>query len=81
MSDESYYWLWSERLAASYFDNPAGVAFMVRASTALGGRGEVGVRWLNAALGVAAVYLVYVLGVRLCGAGFGCRGRVGRVVR
>jgi 4-amino-4-deoxy-L-arabinose transferase-like glycosyltransferase len=65
LSDESYYWLWSERLAASYYDNPAGVAVMVRASTALGGQGEAGVRWLNAALGVGAVYLLYALGLQL----------------
>jgi 4-amino-4-deoxy-L-arabinose transferase-like glycosyltransferase len=38
---------------------------MVRASTALGGQGEVGVRWLNAALGVGAVYLLYALGLQL----------------
>lgn len=65
LGDESYYGLWSERLAASYYDNPAGVAWMVRASTALGGQGEAGVRWLNAALGVGAVYLAYALGARL----------------
>jgi len=65
IGDESYYWLWSQRLAPAYFDNGAGVAFVVRASTALGGQSEAGIRWLNAALGVGAVYLAYVLGARL----------------
>jgi hypothetical protein len=31
----------------------------------LGGQSEAGIRWLNAALGVGAVYLSYALGVRL----------------
>jgi 4-amino-4-deoxy-L-arabinose transferase-like glycosyltransferase len=65
IGDESYYWLWSEHLAPAYFDNPAGVAFVVRASTALGGQGEVGIRWLNATLGVVAVCLVYAVGTLL----------------
>jgi len=65
IGDESYYWLWSKRLAPAYFDNPAGVAFVVRASTALGGQGEVGIRWLNALLGVVAVCLVYAVGAQL----------------
>ena len=63
--DESYYWLWSERLAPSYYDNPAGVAWMVRLSTLIGGQGEAGIRWLNALLGVAAVFLAYRIGARL----------------
>jgi 4-amino-4-deoxy-L-arabinose transferase-like glycosyltransferase len=65
IGDESYYWLWSERLAPAYLDNAAGVAFAVRASTALGGQSEVGIRWLNALLGVGAVPLLYALGVQL----------------
>jgi 4-amino-4-deoxy-L-arabinose transferase-like glycosyltransferase len=65
IGDESYYWLWSERLAPAYFDNAAGVALVVRASTALGGQSEVGIRWLNALLGVGAVSLLYVLGAQL----------------
>ncbi|UCC61500.1 MAG: glycosyltransferase family 39 protein, partial [Anaerolineae bacterium] len=65
IGDESYYWLWSERLALSYYDNPAGVALMVRLSTWIGGQGEAGIRWLNALLGVGAVFLVYQVGARL----------------
>lgn len=65
IGDESYYWLWSERLAPAYFDNPAGVALLVRLSTLLGGGSEVGIRWLNAGLGVCAVLLAYAVGARL----------------
>jgi 4-amino-4-deoxy-L-arabinose transferase-like glycosyltransferase len=65
IGDESYYWLWSERLAPSYFDHPAGVAVMVRLSTLALGRGEAGIRWLNASLGLASVLLSYAIGARL----------------
>jgi hypothetical protein len=69
LGDESYYWLWSERLAPAYFDNPAGVAFAVRLSTLLGGSSEQGIRWLNAGLGLAAVLLAYAIGARLFSSG------------
>jgi 4-amino-4-deoxy-L-arabinose transferase-like glycosyltransferase len=65
IGDESYYWLWSTHLAPSYLDNPAGTAVMVRLSTALAGEGEVGIRWLNAVLGAAAVWLAYTVGAQL----------------
>ncbi len=65
IGDESYYWLWSKHLAPSYLDNPAGTALMVRLSTSLGGEGEAGIRWLNAVLGAAAVWLAYVVGAQL----------------
>ncbi|MBN1641591.1 MAG: glycosyltransferase family 39 protein [Anaerolineae bacterium] len=65
IGDESYYWLWSKHLALSYYDNPAGVALLVRLSTLLGGESEAGIRWLNAALGTGAVWLSYLLARRL----------------
>ena len=65
ISDESYYWLWSQRLDWAYYDHPAGIALLVRASTALGGPGEVGVRWLNGLLGIGCVLLTYRLGRRM----------------
>ncbi|MBN1936742.1 MAG: glycosyltransferase family 39 protein [Anaerolineae bacterium] len=67
LPDEAYYWLWSQRLAPAYFDNAAGVAWLIRASTLIGGASEWGVRWLNAALGAAAVGLSYLIGARLFG--------------
>lgn len=33
--DEAYYWEWSRRLAAGYFDHPPGIAYTIAAGTAL----------------------------------------------
>ncbi len=65
IGDESYYWLWSQHLDWAYYDHPAGIALLVRASTALGGPSEAGVRGLNALLGVGCVFLTYQLGRRM----------------
>jgi 4-amino-4-deoxy-L-arabinose transferase-like glycosyltransferase len=65
IGDESYYWLWSQRLDWAYFDHPAGVAVLTWLSTALLGQAEAGVRWLNALLGLGCVPLIYALGVRM----------------
>jgi 4-amino-4-deoxy-L-arabinose transferase-like glycosyltransferase len=62
--DEAYYLLWSDRLAPAYHDHPAGIALLLKASTALGGRSEAGVRWLNALLSVLCVPLIYAVGRR-----------------
>ncbi|MGQ9489725.1 MAG: ArnT family glycosyltransferase [Anaerolineae bacterium] len=63
-ADEAYYLLWAQRLAPAYFDHPAGIAFLIHLSTALGGGNELGVRWLNALLSAACVPLSYVMGSR-----------------
>ena len=65
IGDESYYWLWSRHPDWSYYDHPAGVAMLIRASTRLGGPTPWGVRWLNALLGVACVILTWLVGERL----------------
>ena len=65
IGDESYFWLWSRHLDWAYFDHPAGVALTVWLSTAIGGMGETGVRWLNAGLGVACSVLTYSLGAKM----------------
>lgn len=65
LGDESYYWLWSQRLDWAYFDHPAGVAVLTWLSTALGGQSEAGIRWLNALLGLGCVPLAYALGARM----------------
>src|SRR6267378_3769554 len=48
--DEAHYWMWSERLAPAYFSKGPGVAFAIRAGTALFGAnaGWWGVIALNA---------------------------------
>src|SRR6266404_9037874 len=33
--DEAHYWMWSERLAPAYFSKGPGIAFAIRASTAI----------------------------------------------
>jgi len=65
IGDEAYYWLWSRRLDWAYYDHPAGVAWLIRASTSLGGQTAFGIRWLNAALGVLCVALLYRVGARM----------------
>jgi 4-amino-4-deoxy-L-arabinose transferase-like glycosyltransferase len=62
IGDESYYWLWSRNLDWAYYDHPAGVALLVRASTALAGSGHWGIRWLNALLGGGCVLLTFRVG-------------------
>jgi 4-amino-4-deoxy-L-arabinose transferase-like glycosyltransferase len=62
--DEAYYLLWADRLAPAYHDHPAGIALLLKMSTALGGRSEAGVRWLNALLSLACVPLIYAVGRR-----------------
>lgn len=59
--DEAYYWEWSRRLAAGYFDHPPGIPLLVRAGTTLTGVSSFGVRLfpvvagLMAAIGATAV--------------------------
>jgi len=53
--DEAYYYLWGQHLDWSYYDHPAGVALLVRASTAVAGSSEFGIRWLNAITGLLSV--------------------------
>lgn len=55
--DETYYWEWSRRLAAGYFDHPFGIALLIRAGTSL---------W--SALGLDVSALAVRLGPVLAGA-------------
>ena len=65
--DEAQYWLWSRRLAFGYFSKPPMIAWLIRATTALGGEAEPWVR-LSAPLchAVAALALERA-GTRLYG--------------
>src|SRR5260370_31430487 len=45
--DEAHYWMWSERLAPAYFSKGPGIAFVMRASTAIFGANEFGVRFFS----------------------------------
>ncbi|WP_337172123.1 glycosyltransferase family 39 protein [Gemmatimonas aurantiaca] len=44
LPDETYYWEWSRRLAAGYFDHPPGIAGLIAIGTALAGPTVAGVR-------------------------------------
>ena len=46
VQDETYYWQWSRFLAPSYYDQGPGIAYVIRASTALLGNTPLGVRAL-----------------------------------
>jgi Dolichyl-phosphate-mannose-protein mannosyltransferase len=63
--DEAYYALWSRSLAFGYLDHPPMVAFLIRASTALFGGSELGVRALSLLLVGALPALVAVIAWRL----------------
>ena len=60
--DEAYYWVWSQRLAAGYFDHPPAIAWVIRAGTALLGDTERGVRLGGILLGGAAALLAAPVG-------------------
>jgi hypothetical protein len=63
--DEAHYWMWSERLAPSYFSKGPGVAFVIRSSTAIFGATEFGVRFWSPILGAATSLLIYYFTRRL----------------
>src|SRR5205823_13994307 len=63
--DEAHYWMWSERLAPAYFSKGPGVAFAIRASTALFGRTEFGVRFFSPILAAGTSLLLFYFCRRL----------------
>jgi hypothetical protein len=65
--DEAYYTLWSRSLAFGYLDHPPMVALFIRASTALFGDSEFGVRALSLLLVGALPALVALIAWRLFG--------------
>ena len=52
--DEAYYWEWSRRLAAGYFDHPPGISVLIRGGTALLGAIALGVRLMPVLAGFVA---------------------------
>src|SRR5437868_3784308 len=57
--DEAHYWMWSDRLAPAYFSKGPGIALAIRASTALFGPTEFGIRFWSPILGAATLLLLY----------------------
>src|SRR5216110_1303616 len=69
--DEAHYWMWSERLAPAYFSKGPGIAFAIRASTALFGANEFGVRFFSPILAAGTSLIVFYFARRLFSANAG----------
>jgi 4-amino-4-deoxy-L-arabinose transferase-like glycosyltransferase len=65
--DEAYYTLWSRALSFGYLDHPPMVALLIRASTALFGGSEIGVRALSLGVVGAMPALIALIAWRLFG--------------
>src|SRR5437899_13067025 len=63
--DEAHYWMWSERLAPAYFSKGPGIAFAIRAGTALFGANEFGVRFFSPVLSAGTSLLLFYFARRL----------------
>jgi hypothetical protein len=75
--DEAHYWMWSERLAPAYFSKGPGIAFAIRASTAVFGANEFGVRFFSPLLAAGTSLLLFYFARRLFGATAGLWAVVG----
>jgi hypothetical protein len=65
--DEAHYWLWSGRLAPAYFTKGPAIAFVMRASTAIFGSNEFGVRFFSPIFAAGTTLLLFYFGRRLFG--------------
>src|SRR2546430_15671928 len=63
--EEAHYWMWSERLAPAYFSKGPGIAFAMRASTAVFGANEFGVRFFSPVLAAGTSLPLFYFGRRL----------------
>src|SRR4030095_4025520 len=75
--DEAHYWMWSERLAPAYFSKGPGIAFAIRASTAVFGANEFGVRFFSPLLAAATSLLLFYFARHLFGATAGLWAVIG----
>ncbi len=65
--DEAYYYVWADHiqpgnLELSFYDHPPGLAYVLKLSVLFFGDSVFGVRALFTVIGVANIYLIYVLG-------------------
>ena len=65
--DEMYYWEWSRRLAAGYFDHPPAIAWLIRAGSGVLGDSALGVRLFAVGCGLLTVAAVGAIAARLAG--------------
>src|SRR5256712_6650294 len=63
--DEAHYWMWSERLAPAYSSKGPAIAFVIRASTAVFGANEFGVRFFSPLLAAGTSLLLFYFARRL----------------
>jgi 4-amino-4-deoxy-L-arabinose transferase-like glycosyltransferase len=63
--DEAHYWMWSERLAPAYFSKGPAIAFVIRASTAVFGSNEFGVRFFSPLFAAGTSLLLFYFARRL----------------
>src|SRR5213075_3252859 len=63
--DEPHYWMWSDRLAPAYFSKGPAIAFVIRASTAIFGSNEFGVRFFSPVLAAGTSVLLFYFARRL----------------
>ncbi len=63
--DEAHYWMWSERLAPAYFSKGPAIAFVIRASTAIFGSNEFGVRFFSPLFAAGTSLLLFYFARRL----------------
>src|SRR6201987_5731950 len=75
--DEAHYWMGSERLAPAYFSKGPGIAFAIRASTAVFGANEFGVRFFSPVLAAGTSLLLFYFARRLFGATAGLWAVIG----
>src|SRR5438132_11726628 len=65
--DEAHYWMWSERLAPGYFSKGPGIAFAIRASTAIFGATDLAFRFWSPILAAATSWFLFFSGRLLFG--------------
>lgn len=58
IDDEAYYWMWSQRLAAGYFDHPPMIAIWVKLSDWIMD-GEIGARFITICMNTLTVFFLW----------------------
>lgn len=66
-ADETYYWMWSRHLAASYTDKGPVIAWLIALGTKLCGDTAFGIRWLGVLISTGTGWQIFRLARRLYG--------------
>ena len=65
VADETFYWLWSKHLAASYTDKGPGIAWLIAAGTSIFGDTPLGIRFWGVILSAGTGWQLFRLARRL----------------